>query len=391
MNTSRALPLSKPYKSSSRPSSRRLLAPVVALSSLLLLSACSDGGNDSNGGNNGGAEPFAEILAQGINRYLGLYTPMTSEITDGITTHTFGTGDGPLCLDGSSYRMATMDAGSEELVIYMQGGGACWSAFCAATSSAPSGIPQVGVLDPNREDNPMKDMNQVYLPYCDGGLHSSDRDNDYDNDGTVEAPQRGLHNLSAALDVAVTTFPSPRRIVLTGASGGGFGTIFALPLVRSLYPGIPIDVVNDSGVGIGKPGDKSFLELLMTDWNQSAFIPASCEDCLGDDGHLTNFLIWQLDEDPDTRLGMMTATQDSTIADFFLGIGGPAFEAALLPEFMDITSAHPDRYRYWITEGTTHTYIQLDPDEDAGGVTAIDWISAMLTGEGDWEDRKSVV
>src|SRR5690606_27336640 len=109
--------------------------------------------------------------------------------------------------------------------------------------------------DPGNADNPLADYSTVYVPYCDGGLHASDADVGTDGDGITDRYHRGLHNLSASLDVAVNTFPTPRRIVLTGVSGGGYGTIFALPLVRQLYPGVPIDVVNDSGIGITRPDD----------------------------------------------------------------------------------------------------------------------------------------
>lgn len=358
---------------------RNPLRSVAVGLCMLTLGACG-----SNNNNNDDDEPFAEILAQGINRYLGIYTPMTSEEVDGVVTHTFGTGDGPLCLDGSEYRMATYDVGSENLVIFLQGGGACWSTLCAATDFAGPGIPQTGILDPMRADNPVKDWNQVYLPYCDGGLHSSDANNDYDNDGIVETPQRGLHNLSAALDVAVTNFPSPNRILLTGASGGGYGTTFALALVRHLYPDVPIEVVNDSGVGIGKPGQPEFLQMLQTDWNQTAFIPESCEDCLSEDGHLINYLNWQLDQDPNTRRSILTSKQDFVIGTTFLQIGGPAHEAAVLPALAKMEAAHPERFRSWVTDGSAHTYIQLNPDQTAGGVKAIDFITSQLNGTDDW-------
>ena len=111
----------------------------------------------------------------------------------------------------------------------------------------------------------MADWNLAYFPYCDGGLFASDNDRDADGDGIEELTQRGLQNLSAGLDVTVNTFPAPRRILLVGASAGGLGTTFALPVVRSLYPEIPIDVVNDSGVGIGRPDQPEFQELLLSD------------------------------------------------------------------------------------------------------------------------------
>lgn len=328
--------------------------------------------------------PFTVLFEQGIVRYLGLYSPMSSETENNVVTHTFGTGDGPLCLDGTEYRMATRNQNSPDLVIMLQGGGARWSTFSAASVNAQAGISGIGILDIERADNPLKDWNQVYLPYCDGGLHASDKDNDYDNDGIVESPQRGLHNLSAALDVAVSAFPAPRRIVLAGVSAGGFGTSFALPLVRYLYPDVPIEVINDSGIGLGQPGNPDYLKLLMNDWNQSAFLPASCPQCLADDGHFSDYLDWQLDQDPNVRRAFLSSTRDTTIGTFFLAIGADAFEAALFPELMQMEQAHPDRVRYWVPDGAAHTFLSDSLDNTAGGVTLIEWLTDMLNNSDDW-------
>ena len=330
------------------------------------------------------APPFQELYDQGITRYLGAYTPMLSQTQDEVVTHTFGTGDGPQCLDGSEFRMATRDAGSQDLVIFLQGGGGCWSEFCAANTEAPPGILALGIMDPVREDNPVRDWNQAYLPYCDGGLHVSDRDSDSDGDGEIDRFQRGLHNLSAALDVTVGAFPAPRRILLAGSSGGGLGTTFALPLVRYLYPEARIDIVNDSGVGVSRPDQPAFQQLLIDDWNTGAFFPESCADCLAADGHLSDYHIWQLDQDQTLRRGMLSFSRDSTFADFFLQIGKDAWEAALQEEMQQLEDAHPERSRSWIPAGEDHTVLMLRPDQTAGGVPVMDWIRAMLEDSPDW-------
>jgi hypothetical protein len=78
---------------------------LLACASALLLSACA---NDNNGNFDPPREmPFAELYEQGIIRYLGLYSPSASEVDGNVTRHAFGVGDGPLCLDGSGYNMAT--------------------------------------------------------------------------------------------------------------------------------------------------------------------------------------------------------------------------------------------------------------------------------------------
>ena len=365
-----------------RPALRRLSIALCA--ALPLLTACSDS-TDSvvapvEPPVEPAAVPFQELLDQGIARYLGEYTPMLSEQDGDVVNHSFGAGDGPLCLTGGEYTMATRDTGSEDLVIFLQGGGACWSDLCLATEQAAPGIPPLGVLDPAREGNPVAGWNTVYLPYCDGSLHAGDQDVDTDDDGVADRFHRGLHNLSASLDVAVNTFPAPRRILLTGSSAGGFGTTYALPLVRQLYPDVPIELINDSGLGLGRIDEPEFIQQLLTEWNATAFFPESCETCIGDDGHITDYHKYQLSEDENFRLGMMSYTRDTVIAVTFVQVGGEVFEEALLGELDDLEAAYPERVKSFVATGTDHTFL-------LGGVSVADWISSMLLGEG-WETNR---
>ncbi|WP_229801686.1 pectinacetylesterase family protein [Halioglobus japonicus] len=359
---------------------------------MTLLVGCSDG---SDGGSDSGPDPviapFQELYDQGINRYIGVYTPMQSEGADGVVDHTFGAGDGPLCLDGSEYAMATRDVGSEDLMIFLQGGGACWSELCAATPSVEgSGVPQVGILDPGKADNPLKGYNVAYLPYCDGGIFSSDIDYDRDEDGSDDQFQRGLHNLSAGLDVAVRTFPNPRRIVLAGSSAGGLGTTVALPLVRLLYPDVRIDIINDAGVGVARPQQPEYLELLFSDWNSREFIPESCPECIPDDGHFSEYHIWQMNQDPNVRRSMLSHSEDTVFALGFLQIGYEAWKEALYPEMQQLEDAHPERSKYWIPDATGHTFVQFSEEFErtAGGVRLVDFISAMLDDSTEWQSTR---
>jgi hypothetical protein len=365
---------------------------VCSAISLSLLVGCSDG---SDGPNNPGPEPviapFQELYDQGVSRYIDVYTPMQSTETNGVVDHTFGAGDGPLCLDGSEYAMATRDAGSEDLMIFLQGGGACWSELCAATEAVTEpGVPEGGVLDPNLDGNPLKDYNVAYLPYCDGGIFSSDIDYDTDEDGSDDRFQRGLHNLSAGLDVALRTFPNPRRIVLSGSSAGGLGTTIALPLVRLLYPDVRIDILNDAGVGVARPQQPEYIELLLNDWNSREFVPESCPQCIADDGHFSDYHIWQMDQDPNVRRSMLSDSEDVVFALGFLGIGFDAWKEALYPEMQQLEDAHPERSKYWIPDNTGHTFLQSSEEFErtAGGVRLVDFIAAMLDDSPEWQSAR---
>ena len=326
--------------------------------------------------------PFQVLYDQGVDQYLGEYSPMTSETVGDIVQHTFGSGDGPLCLVGGEYTMATREGSAEELMIFLEGGGACNSLLCQATPSASPGMPTFGILNPASSNNPAANFNVAYLPYCDGSVFSGDVDIDDNDDGTVDRYHRGLKNLSASIDVIASNFPAPSRILLTGNSAGGFGTDYMLPLVRKLYPDPPIDLVNDSGVGISRPG---YVDFVSQEWNATRFIPEGCETCVSPEGHTTGYHIFQLDEDPNLRMGFMSTKQDSVIADVFVGIGGEAFEAALLQEMAVLEEAHPERFRSLIADGNSHTFIQAQFEREVAGIPVYQWVADMLSGSADWQ------
>lgn len=339
--------------------------------------------------NGGSALPFQELFDQGVDRYLGRFSPMLSEAgDDGVTEYVFGTGSGgPQCLRGGEYRMATREGRGRELMIFLEGGGACTRRFCAATETASNERfrSRRGILDNSDSQNPAADFDVAYFPYCDGSVFSGDRDYDDDGDGVADRFHRGLQNTSAGLDVAAGAFPTPSLILLTGNSAGGYGANYALPLVRKLWRDVPIRMLNDSGVGIATPG---YTEAVSAEWNATAFLPASCTTCIGAAGHTTGYHIYQLDQDPGLVTGFMSSARDSVIADTFIGIGGPAFEAALRAEMPKIQAAHPERFRYLIANGNQHTFLQRAFTARVGGTTIRDWVGNMLANDSDWVSVK---
>jgi hypothetical protein len=363
--------------------------------SAVLIAGCSRG-------------PYHEI-SETTTRYLG--EAVVADVSDddkGDTVYTFDSASGPICMNGDDFTTSLRRGTSDDLVIFLQGGGACWSDFCLAIETAPPGIPTLAFLDPTHEANPVADDSLAYVPYCDGSLFAGDVEVDEDHDGVVDRTQFGLRNLSAALDVTKAEFPEPRRIVLAGLSGGAFGTIMATPVIRELYPDTPIDVINDSGVGVGMGAvNPGFVGQLVNEWNATGFLPESCEGCI-DDGHLTRFVNWELERDENLRIAAFSSYGDKVIADIFLGVGEPVFRADLTRETDVLMAAHPDRYAAFLVEGQLHTVLAGDirgflgedvdnPDafEDlveigsmhevaVDGVTVEDWLRVYLTQDASW-------
>ncbi|HAN31745.1 MAG TPA: vtpJ-therm [Myxococcales bacterium] len=320
--------------------------------------------------------PYAELQELGLDKYLGVDSPEVLSADGTTTIWTWAhdpLGNSPGCLRGGTFRASTRVSAqpSEDLVIFLQGGGACWSDFCLAFDYATEGVPPIDVLDPQLEVNPVRDWNAVYLPYCDGSLFAGDARLDDDGDGEIDRDHRGLRNLSAALTVAQKEFPSPKRILLAGSSGGGFGLFLALPLARMVWPEAQILVMNDAGVGVAKEGNEGFITQLLEEFGVKAMIPSSCKDCFAD-GHLTELLAWSLERDPSVRIAAFSSTRDYVIANLFLQIEPAQFETSLRAEMAQLEARFPGRFASFITEGTRHTTLLGDISgfTSTGGATA---------------------
>ncbi len=298
--------------------------------------------------------PEAVAYDNGLTRYLG-HTPVISSYPGNAATtvHEFATEDGPQCLRGREFRAITRKGARSDLMIFLQGGGACWSDFCFAITTAPPDMPETDLLVLD-EDNPFSTYDLLYVPYCDGSLFAGDTAIDENGDGAPDRIHRGLANLSAALTAGYPEFPDPSKIVLVGSSGGGFGTILAIFLVRYVYPDVPIVVINDAGVGSAHPEDPSFVSDLIDEFGARDFVPDDCPDCIAD-GNVTRLVRYALARDPEVRISALTAEYDFVIAQMFLKVGAVAFRSNVLAATDEIRAAFPDRYRRFLWSGDAHT------------------------------------
>ena len=130
-----------------------LLIGVFFLSSSGI--AYSDNDDDSDSERKGlSRHAKKELIQSGANKYLGEFSPAVSaHHGDGWTKHTFDPagGDGPICIAGTPYSMFTKVRNPKKLLIFMQGGGACWQNiyFCNILSEDQD-VAEIEVL-PARE------------------------------------------------------------------------------------------------------------------------------------------------------------------------------------------------------------------------------------------------
>ena len=372
----------------------------------VLLLACSSDGTDT-AADGSSAPPYAVLQEQGFDRYLGVFSPSESESNaQGDVSDAFTDPSGPTCMNGRPFYTTVRDQGSDDLVFFLQGGGMCYSELCLAVSSASPGIPGIEILDPDKETNPVRDWNMVYVPYCDGSLFTGDAVYDDDGDGELDRIHHGLMNLSAAIDTAQRHFPTPRRIFLAGSSGGGYGTFSATVLARLTWPDADIYLFNDAGVGLGRDGEPDFIWTIINEFNAAELVPSGQVDLL-DGGHITPLTGWALQQDPRLKVAAYSTYNDYVISQMYLQAAPDDFADWLEQELGAVHAAHPERAQYFLADGLTHTTLLGDPSgfmsensqyyelissmlggidsTEVSGVTISAWIEAMLAEDGSWQ------
>ena len=363
---------------------------------------------------------FDELEAAGVNKYLGEYTPVSSEdIGDGWVQHRFdaAAGHGPTCITGGNYSVYTRKGREpRKLLIMLQGGGACWQDAYAcnlfAEEQAPP-FPREGIWDFTDKANPFRKYSIVYMPYCDGSAFNGDNEVLDGNfpDGPIRY-HRGLRNLSAGMDVARAVFPKPKKITVAGTSAGGIGAATLAPfLVRFQYGNTvkKLTVLNDAGPLVTNPLAAGAAAARAADWAFDQFFPASCTDCDALGQPAISFIRWRLANDSTVRDAFYSTDGDETgitfssvnlpgsppLAPFdpangVVGLDQVSYRALLLQQHGELNAQFPDRYRRFIVSGAaTHTAIQfpLFYEENGNGLPLNDWVSYFVNGKNKkWSD-----
>lgn len=213
---------------------------------------------------------------------------------------------GAVCGNGSQYKFfVSYSATSNNLVIAMEPGGACWDYPSCTGASGIRGAANInGIADDHvdlapfivpffqRElsENHTEDWNYVYLPYCTGDVHTGNAVATYtDPEGAgppVTYHHQGHNNVQLAIEWMASQFENVPRLLVTGCSAGGAGSITNYDFIRKGLPGVKRGfMLNDSGPifpngGFSKPlHDKireawsidSILVDLPTDFDKEDF------------------------------------------------------------------------------------------------------------------------
>jgi len=171
------------------------------------------------------------------------------------------------CSDGSSTGVGVNPGTGQDVVFFLDGGGACASAvtcfvlhtatlgpFGATEFAAETANYAGSILDRALPANPFADATLVYVPYCTGDVHGGDRVVIYTDGPGGTMHHTGHTNIVAYLKRLAATYPTPRRLVIAGASAGGFGSLANYETFRNYFPDAQGILIDDSGPPLESDG-----------------------------------------------------------------------------------------------------------------------------------------
>src|SRR5664279_5325588 len=169
--------------------------------------------------------------------------------------------DGAICARGTPYSFFVHDGSSDKLMVYFQGGGACWNAdTCKPGGPFDDSVDAHeldlyrGIFDFANPQNPVAEYTIVVVTYCTGDVHTGSATQTFDSGGTnLTIHFDGFTNAQAVLQWTYAHYPHPSRLIVTGSSAGAYGAIFNAPYVLAHYPDARAVIFGDAGVGVVAP------------------------------------------------------------------------------------------------------------------------------------------
>jgi hypothetical protein len=306
---------------------------------------------------------------------------------------------GSACSDGSPtgigvYRSST----SSNLLVYLNGGGACWDYLtCYTLHTAilgPFGKTQFdglfaslapgSIFDRSLAENPFSDWSWVFVPYCTGDLHAGDRVIDYGADGGPPFHHVGRDNLVAFLARLLPTFPSPGKLVLAGSSAGGYGAALNYATVRATWPGVETYLLDDSGPLLETSAiPPAEYAAWQSSWKLDALLQGQCgASCVADWSLIFPSLAGQW---PNDRWALLSSLQDSTISGYF-GLSGAQFQSALGQLAADRIAPAAGGRSFFVT-GSTHTMLFSAASFTSGTTPLWTWLGQMVGDDPAWASK----
>jgi hypothetical protein len=297
------------------------------------------------------------------------------------------------CADGSEFSFVERQADPTKVVLFLEGGGACWDAeTCAFTEEDSTTYTwnltnedradRGGIFDRANPNNPFADHSFVFVPYCTGDVHLGDVTREYSPELAVE--HNGFVNSTTALNHLVESYPDATQVVVVGASAGSVAAPVYGGLVADLLPDAQVTVLADSSGAYPNDPDVN-VEILgqwgvfdtMPDWDVNNGLTAR-------EWGIPTFWVQAGLQHPDIVMGRIDFAYDE-VQTFFMDLAGldtSDVAASIDANESAIEAAGVVQHSY-TAPGADHVIVgdDLFYTTEVNGVTLVDWVAALITGE----------
>lgn len=338
---------------------------------------------------------FAATVITGAQSNL----PALADLSDGWNVIETG----GFCSAGTPYQFYVHESDtSDNLLIFFNGGGACWFGQACDLASEPNihfpfadmdennpGLGS-GIFELDNEANPLAEYDMVFVPYCTGDVHvgGGERDYTYTNaDGdevTATIYHNGYENSSTVLNWTYENFASPESVFVAGSSAGAIGSSFYSGLIAENYADVPVTLLADAAGGYGSPN----LATVFNAWDTASILPDWDEYAGESNDSLTfeDFYIASANHNDNLTIAQYNTAYDETQVNFTLVLGDApdSFDLSqrILHHYAEIESAVDEFYTY-TPGGDVHTILRAPEFYTyvVEGVPFTDWVTALANGE----------
>jgi hypothetical protein len=297
-------------------------------------------------------------------------------------------GGGCQCADGSEFKFWVREASPKKVVLYLQDGGACFSAETCAPEEevyntkieeGPTG--EGGIFDFDDERNPFADYSVVYVPYCTGDVFIGNATREYAPGLTVQ--HKGYVNGTAALDHLAAAFRGATEVVVIGESAGS--------VAAPLFGGLASDRLPDAGITVLADGSGSYPDVpraneIMAAWGSGNAMPDWPETSgqTAEPWSFPELFIQSARHDPDIVFARHDHAYDDRQEAWYPLAGIPADDLLSLIDANEtqIENAGVNLHSY-VAPGDEHVALseELFYTETVNGEKLVEWVTRLIDGE----------
>ncbi|HEX9050638.1 MAG TPA: pectin acetylesterase-family hydrolase [Anaeromyxobacter sp.] len=312
---------------------------------------------------------------------------------------------GSVCNDGSptGIGIEASPTPGADVIVFLDGGGACWDYLSCYTlhtaTTGPFGKDQLDarvksvagtIFDRAAPGNPYKDYTFVFVPYCTGDVHSGDKTQTY-IPATVEWHHAGRVNVANAFQYLGAQLEPPAKVVVSGSSAGGFGSLLAFTKAKATWPAAKAYLVDDSGPPLANIPSATVSDWVSS-WGLDVAISQVCgTPCAGSPPSLAPIIPELAKANPSDRFALLSSDQDQTIRGFFVDaanyyqpMSAADFLSGLQALVSSMDAAPTANAHAFVVSGTSHTMLGNPAAFTSAGTALFDWLSKEVSDDPSW-------